>query len=595
MIPVPVVVGCHVRRAGDCIPFCGVTAPGNLLIDPHNLISRWLRQRSAEHIRKQAEGQRPFHIPPLRQDLWVNAPTLRNKYKIMRSSSHRNHLYSFNRNPPYPPLQEKGASLVSSRPSQALKEWMEKQVSSARPGQSIPPDRALAEKFGISVRTVERLLSEYRDRGQIVRIPGKGTFVGQEEPEPEGPIEHPRSSADMLAETIVREISSGNYRVGEALPSNKFMCLQFGVAPVTVHKAYRRLEQMGLVTRIGKTVWVGSDLKTLVRTRPKREVYLVNYRSNDFSNVFRKDPLAAVYQKMERALFASGYMFRFMNSEDLDDACREWVHAKALPSGLVFFCTDQDQVEQIRATVHYLTRLRDMPSPRILVDLNTADYRTLPRQVMVFSRGTRITMATRALLHYLIEKQYATVNIYIDESRDLWSNYALMLLAKMKAESGAIHAPVKIHYVVKPIREGATPEQLLNIQGWAKHYFTRLLNKYGDIPLTSIYSDISIARDDSSLIARHGKADMWVCATADAAAAVFDEARKAGLAVPRDVAVLSLEDDPRYYHLGISYCGPDHDQLGYLLAHALIGDIPIAKTSKGYIRTSGMVIEKLTS
>lgn len=67
------------------------------------------------------------------------------------------------------------------------------------------------------------------------------------------------------------------------------------------------------------------------------------------------------------------------------------------------------------------------------------------------------------------------------------------------------------------------------------------------------------------------------------------------MAVPKDISIISLEDDPRYYPMGITYCGPDFERIGYQMAHTIIGDIPVAKTTLGFVRTSAIVMERLST
>ncbi len=47
--------------------------------------------------------------------------------------------------------------------------------------------------------------------------------------------------------------------------------------------------------------------------------------------------------------------------------------------------------------------------------------------------------------------------------------------------------------------------------------------------------------------------------------------------------------------IGISSCAEDWETIGYMAAHAIIGDIPVAKTSKGYIRTDALLLERATT
>ena len=44
-------------------------------------------------------------------------------------------------------------------------------------GQKLPAERDLAEEWGVAYQTVRRAMRELRERGLIVSVVGKGTFV----------------------------------------------------------------------------------------------------------------------------------------------------------------------------------------------------------------------------------------------------------------------------------------------------------------------------------------------------------------------------------------------------------------------------------
>lgn len=45
------------------------------------------------------------------------------------------------------------------------------------PGVLLPGERALAEAHGVALGTVRRAVKELRDRGLVVTLPAKGTYV----------------------------------------------------------------------------------------------------------------------------------------------------------------------------------------------------------------------------------------------------------------------------------------------------------------------------------------------------------------------------------------------------------------------------------
>lgn len=49
-----------------------------------------------------------------------------------------------------------------------------------RPGARLPGERELAPEYGVALGTARRAVQELRDRGLVVTLPAKGTFVTQQ-------------------------------------------------------------------------------------------------------------------------------------------------------------------------------------------------------------------------------------------------------------------------------------------------------------------------------------------------------------------------------------------------------------------------------
>ncbi len=63
---------------------------------------------------------------------------------------------------------------------------------------------------------------------------------------------------------------------------------------------------------------------------------------------------------------------------------------------------------------------------------------------------------------------------------------------------------------------------------------------------------------------------------------------------PSGAAVLCFDDDPSLRRRGIASCIPDRHTIGYLMAHALIGDIPIRTSRHGFLRTPALLLQRRT-
>lgn len=63
-------------------------------------------------------------------------------------------------------------------------DWIAERVAAGeiKPGSRLAAERDLAEQWGIAYQTVRRAMRELRERGLVVSVLGKGTFItGQEE------------------------------------------------------------------------------------------------------------------------------------------------------------------------------------------------------------------------------------------------------------------------------------------------------------------------------------------------------------------------------------------------------------------------------
>lgn len=49
------------------------------------------------------------------------------------------------------------------------------------PGAMLRGERAMAEEYGVAITTVRRAVRDLRDRGLLVTLPAKGTFVRRAE------------------------------------------------------------------------------------------------------------------------------------------------------------------------------------------------------------------------------------------------------------------------------------------------------------------------------------------------------------------------------------------------------------------------------
>jgi hypothetical protein len=451
--------------------------------------------------------------------------------------------------------------------------------------------------------TVRRILKKYADANRVCRIPGKGTFVAGPEGDTQEEIDAPRSSAQIIADVIAKGIRQGEFKKGDALSSIKYMSLRFKVTPSTVIAAYKMLLGDGLVTRVGKTYWVGSRYGAIARGRPKKPVDLLLCGTTDFSRVFLDDMMAPAYRKFEKELSAHGYLLRHRAVADVERLELALKKDKGAPAGVVLF--RMEQMELLDALVEQFTRHSQSGGAgpiRVLVDwAGSGVLPRLPRRVNVLSRANMTTVGARTVASFLVESGFRNAIFFLcegtgyDESKGaLWGSWAFM---KLRTEIKQMNPSFAFRILAKTDDAAdsvATFVENMLSMGTLENAQS-ILSKYQPTPLEDLVAEIEVTNDFGKVFERSRGESVWVFSTDADAAAAYAWAKSHRIRIPQDLSIIGLQNDPAYYHLGLTMFEHDFDAIGYLMAHAVIGDFPIEKTSKGYLRTRAIITERLTT
>jgi DNA-binding GntR family transcriptional regulator len=119
------------------------------------------------------------------------------------------------------------------------------------PGSPLPSEAVLCEEFTVVRNTIRRALSTLEDEGLIETLPGKGRLVRDDTPTQ---YEYRR-----IATALRQQIETGEFSVGEILPSEAAIVEKYGVARGTARAALAALESEGLIkARHGKGRFVRS-------------------------------------------------------------------------------------------------------------------------------------------------------------------------------------------------------------------------------------------------------------------------------------------------------------------------------------------------
>lgn len=482
------------------------------------------------------------------------------------------------------------SDMAPRRPSQLLEAWIHDQLRVHQSACRMPTDRELAERFGLSVRTVRRVFARFREEKRLRRVPGMGTAIVTESGFTGPPRESWVPVHRSVAQQLYRLICSGTIRRGMALPSVKSLRLQFHISSATAAAAYRDLLAKGAVTRIGKTYWAGS-FDTIVSRGMPRVVQLFTHQA-DYTDVFLKGMLARAYRGLEQELADHGFHLEYATTADARKVFARFSRTGRPPAGIVLCDMTPHRLAPIVAPLErYLSRARDR-APRVLVDWNSGTLPSMLSRQHVLSHGNVLTAVARALARYLVETGHADACFFLDDrqSRTMW-----YLVDFLRVRTELLHLDPRFRFRLfvitgRSIRHYTHLERFLTEPAQS-----RVLSKYDPADPAQALGEIALVDDFRGAYRANRHDTVWVFSEADHAAQALDWAAEHRVEVPDRLGIVTLEDAPRHYVRGISFCGPDWERTGYLMAHALIGDFPVERSRQGFIRTGARVVDKRTT
>mgnify|MGYP006279904143 CR=1 FL=1 len=487
--------------------------------------------------------------------------------------------------------------------SEKLRQWIDAFIAGNPPGSHLPHDRHLAGRLGCSVMSVRRVMAKYTARGLLERRHGSGTRIPPREGtgqtrEAEPAVAEPGASrsAGALHDDLLKAIASGTFKQGTALPLNKQLSLQLHVGTGTVTAAYRMLEREGYVTKVGKQYWVGGVYGSL-HWGARRECIVLYPETVALTTMFTSHNLSMALRKMESRLEEQGWLFRYTKYSELRSSIDRWKKRGRLPDGLLVFGSDAGYITaEDFAHVHaMLSRAvgrmgRSFPPLLAVSKAFVADY----RRCHFFSGSHTHTVRARATAQFALMHNPASLKIVLDESV---SHADLFNFLRIYPEIREVNKTMRIEVLLRSDRPAGAGARVLK----------RL---YSHFPLDHVRSRIAVdgvlVREDfesmfrgirnlTDTAAQASGRTMLIFRDDRHAAEVLQWCERNRISVGESILLLSYENNPAYFGYGITACISDWETDGYLMAHALVGDIPIARTSRGFIRSRARILRRLTT
>jgi hypothetical protein len=320
-------------------------------------------------------------------------------------------------------------------------------------------------------------------------------------------------------------------------------------------------------------------------------VFFLRFGKDDFQDIFNSDPIALAFQKMERELYNAGYFLHPERAENLAVRANGWESSGQYPAGLVFYDVDPSHLPFFRDFLHkYGAALRNRV--RLLVHGRQGNLSELVPHAQVFLRGNVDTEKARVLAYYLLNAGYREANFCIDEA-DFSEFIDVRFFLKIALSVKNVIPDFIFRFIIRPVP--GSRGKLSFSDHVDDGYRAYLKLKYPNANLDHLEQYVHFAPDAFEACAEHPAAKIWIFFRDQMAGEAMDWLRGKGKSVPQDVAIAGFQNDPRYYHLGISTCGPDWDNMGYVMAHVIVGDIKLAKSRKGFVKVRCHMVDKLTT
>jgi len=494
--------------------------------------------------------------------------------------------------------------------SQDIREWVDRFIAQNPPGTQLPFDRNLARLLDCSVMSVRRVLSDYAAKGLLQRRNRRGTRIPPSpasEEQHQAPESTPRNdrrrSVTAIHDDLLKAIASGTYKRGTALPLNKQIALQLQVSTHTVTSAYRLLEKEGYATKVGKRYWVGGVAGSL-NLDTRRECVVLSPDDLSLGSLLRFQPrdmgsfnLSMALQKTESHLEAEGWRFAYHTYSELRALTRRWKERGYLPDGFMLFGRDQGFANEkdfrtMHGALSALASRMHVPLPRTLVVAK--NFICSAPRCLFFSIGHTYKVRARATAQFALRVNPANLTVIFTEDsqfRDLMN--FLRIYPEIRGTNTTMNLAIML---VSDEPDGAPGRILRKLDStYGFEHLKMRMAVDGTFSREDLKGLFHGTRSITEPLVRMDGRSMFVFRYDEHAAEALQWCTRHRVRLGEDVFLLSFDNNPDFFGRGISACISDWETDGYLMAHALIGDIPIARTRRGFIRAQARILRRLTA
>ena len=481
--------------------------------------------------------------------------------------------------------------------SQEFEIWIKKQISSLSQGHPLASESELAQRKGVSRSTVARVLSQLAQEGLIHRIQGKGSFVGKE---PLAPTTQPNlerntaTSAELVADYFQNRMAYGEMRVGDIMPQIKAVSIRLKVNPATVIEGYRILVQKGLISKIGKSYWIDNTHELL---GPMTKKTLIAFSPDEIStsHIYNNTMMSSAFVRFEMELNRFGYVIHYHKLSEFDALSKKWLRSsKVRPDAILLSGMVKPYIKAFPQNIFdFFKKDRDL---KIKILIAGEIEKPKLKDCYHFHQSHSTTLSFRKLAKFIRERQYKRIVIVRDPGITKF-RFSMAGLLRLRPECKFLMPKAPVLFCIKTVQPEKKIQQLINSSAGIKPGNPKVLNvsKYETVSADTLLKEMQTFTDYEQLALLAKPGDVFVFDYMRNAKSGLDAFSQKGFSIPKQISLIALEEDRKLIHEGISSCVPNWDAAGYIMAHALIGDVTFHQSRRGFLPADGVIWDRLTT
>ncbi|MBD3243135.1 MAG: hypothetical protein GF331_21265 [Chitinivibrionales bacterium] len=274
----------------------------------------------------------------------------------------------------------------------------------------------------------------------------------------------------------------------------------------------------------------------------------------------------------------------------------QWRRTHHYPEGIIVYDTNDSAFLDIPLLPRSPSFGRNTRGIPVLLDWAWGPRRLRRERLYVFDHEQTSTAIAEAAARHIASHGLRIVRVFIDKDDILTrSRHWWMFTHLLKLRAALTHFCSALDYRMYVVQRRPQMPRDLPAAPEFVHRAERELSRYRRTNLDSVRHEIVYADTLDECFEAARERQTWVFQRDRHAAEALDWAHRRRLHVPANLAVIGLENDPAFYHRGLSRVDPDWSSMGYMMAHALIGDFAVPTGPGRVIETRARVVEKLTT